>query len=79
MTTTPDAEQPYVDTLTSQLCCRHAPLLATAEDDNAVLRSRLALAVAFIHDPTYDRDARNALAQHLGLPEPAHPKSPETA
>jgi hypothetical protein len=60
----------YEATLVAQLCCHHAPLLATAEDDNAVLRARVALAVAWIHDPAYDRDARIALAQALGLPQP---------
>jgi hypothetical protein len=66
----PDTDQAYVDTLAGQLCCRHAGLLATAEDDNAVLRGRLAVTVAFIHDPAFDRDTRTALAQALGLPEP---------
>lgn len=66
----PDTDQAYVDKLAGQLCCRHASLLATAEDDNAVLRSRIALAVAWIHDPAFDRDARIGLAQRLGLPEP---------
>lgn len=74
MTATHEPGPAYVDKLTEQLCCRHAGLLSTAEDDNAVLRGRLALAVAFIHDPAFDRDARIALAQRLGLPEPASPK-----
>jgi hypothetical protein len=66
----PDTDQAYEDTLVNQLCCRHAPLLATAENDLAVLRARIALAVAWIHDPAVDRDARTALAQRLGLPGP---------
>ncbi|QLJ06790.1 hypothetical protein HZZ00_37820 (plasmid) [Streptomyces sp. NEAU-sy36] len=75
----PDTEQPYVDTLANQLHTRHPDLLATAENDLAVLRTRIALTVAFIHDPTYDHNARTALAQRLGLPGPAHPKTtPET-
>jgi hypothetical protein len=63
-------DQAYVATLTDQLCTRHASLIATAENDLAVLRSQIALTVAWIHDPAYDRDARIALAQRLGLPEP---------
>ena len=63
-----DTDQAYVDTLASQLCARHTALLATAENDLAVLRGRIA--VAFIHDPAYDRDARTALAKALDLPEP---------
>ena len=70
MTSTPVGDQDYVGTLAEQLCCRHASLLATAEDDTAVLRGRIALTVAFIHDPTHNRDARIALARRLGLPEP---------
>lgn len=68
------ADQAYVNVLAGQLCCRHASLLATAENDTAVLRGRLAIAVAFIHDPALDRDARIALAQRLGLPEPTPEK-----
>lgn len=63
-------DQIYVDKLTAQLCCRHAPLLATAEDDNAVLRARLALAIACLHNPAYDYDTRRAIAQAIGVPEP---------
>lgn len=44
--------------------------LTKAEDELKALRQRVAQAVAFIHDPAYDRDARIALAQRLGLPEP---------
>jgi hypothetical protein len=71
-----DTDQAYEDTLVNQLGCRHASLLATAENDLAVLRSRIALTVAFIHDPTIDRDARTALAQRLQLPEPGPEKTP---
>ena len=71
MTTTPDTDPTYVDALAGQLCTRHTALLATAENDLAVLRARIALAVAFIHDPAVDRDARIALAQRLSLPEPS--------
>jgi hypothetical protein len=46
------------------------PLLKSAEDELEHHRKRLALVVAFIHDPTHDRDARIALAQLLGLPGP---------
>ena len=70
-----DTDQLYVDKLAGQLCCRHAPLLVTAENDLAVLRARIALAVAYIHDPAIDRDARIILAQRLGLPEPAQEKT----
>jgi hypothetical protein len=66
-----DIDQAYVDTLAGQLCTRHTALLATAENDLAVLRSRIALTVAFIHDPAYDDTARRALAKRLGLPEPS--------
>lgn len=76
MTTTPDTEQPYVDKLANQLCCRHAPLLATAEDDNAVLRSRLALALACLHNPAGRAVARRAIARAIGVPEPA-PEVPQ--
>jgi hypothetical protein len=69
-----DTDQAYVDTLADQLCTRHTALLATAENDLAVLRSRIALTVAFIHNPAHDRATREALAQTLGLPEP----TPET-
>ncbi|MFJ8727714.1 hypothetical protein [Streptomyces sp. NPDC093269] len=60
----------YVDGLATELEGRHASLLATAENDLAILRGRIALTVAFIHDPTHDHAARTALAQRLGLPEP---------
>ncbi|MFG2970861.1 hypothetical protein ACGFZS_47095 [Streptomyces sp. NPDC048288] len=66
----PDTNEAYVDDLAGQLCTRHTALLATAEDDLAVLRSRIALVVRFIHDPTYDRAAREALARDLQLPAP---------
>ncbi|MGV9278121.1 hypothetical protein [Streptomyces griseosporeus] len=65
-----DTDQAYIDELASQLCARHKDLLATAENDLAILRTKIALTVAFIHDPTHDRDARTALAQALELPEP---------
>lgn len=55
-----------------------AELLRVAENELQKLRGLLAETVAFIHDPTHDRDARIALAQHLGLPEPRQPKTPET-
>lgn len=71
MTTSPDSDQTCVDALAGQLCCRHAPLLATAENDLAVLRARIALTVAYIHDPTVDRNARITLANRLGLHEPS--------
>lgn len=72
----PDTQQSYVDKLTTQLCCRHAPLLATAEDDNAVLRSRLALAVPCLHNSAYDYNTRRAIARAIGVPEPA-PEVPQ--
>lgn len=68
------AQQNYVRALAGQLCTRHTSLLATAENDLAVLRGRIAIVTAFIHDPTYDDTARRALAQALGLPQP----TPET-
>lgn len=64
----------YVDSLATELCRRHTELLATAENELAILRTRIALTVAFIHDPTHDRDARTALAKRLELPEPRSPQ-----
>lgn len=46
------------------------PTLRVAEEELQVLRRRLADAVAFIHDPAFDRDARQGLAERLGLPGP---------
>lgn len=64
-------EQPtaYADTLATELVCRH-PALLTAENDLAILRARIALVAAFIHNPAYDHTARTALATALGLPGP---------
>jgi hypothetical protein len=45
-------------------------LLRAAEDELQKLRGVVARTVAWIHDPSHDRDARIALAQHLGLPNP---------
>ncbi|GAA3807836.1 hypothetical protein ACFQ0G_53775 [Streptomyces chiangmaiensis] len=70
-----EPDQAYVTGLATQLEGRHASLLATAENDLAILRGRLALTVAFIHDPTHDHAARTALAKRLGLPEPAQEKT----
>ncbi|MFI2620452.1 hypothetical protein [Streptomyces sp. NPDC018584] len=69
-----DHDAAYVATLTSQLCARHTKLIATAENDLALLRSRLAVVTTFIHDPAHEHTARAALAQALGLPEPAPEK-----
>ncbi|MGW0948481.1 hypothetical protein ACWD4O_38825 [Streptomyces sp. NPDC002623] len=69
-------EQPaaYETTLAAQLGTRHPNLLATAEDDLALLRARLAIVATFIHNPAHDRAAREALAHDLGLPTPAQEK-----
>lgn len=48
--------------------------LQTAEDELQQLRGRMAIVAQFIHDPAHDADARRALAQRLGLPEPAASK-----
>lgn len=64
----------YAATLAGQLLERQPALLATAENDLAILRARLAIVTAFIHNPAYDNTARRALAQALHLPDPA----PET-
>jgi hypothetical protein len=64
---TPD----YIDTLADQLTERHPDLLRTAENDLALLRGRLAIVTRFINDTAYDDTARRALAQALGLREPA--------
>jgi hypothetical protein len=66
----PERDQAYVDTLADQLCTRHTALLATAENDLAILRGRIAIVATWIHNPTHCADARRALAQALGLPEP---------
>jgi hypothetical protein len=60
----------YVDGLAAQLTQRHPDLLARAENDLAILRARLAIVTAWIHDQAYDDTARRALAQALSLPEP---------
>jgi len=60
----------YVSDLASQLQQRHPDLLATAEDDLALLRGRLAIVATFIHNTDHDHAARQALAHALGLPEP---------
>lgn len=66
----------YESTLATQLCERHPSLLATAENDLAILRARIAVVTAFIHNPTYDDTARRALAQALQLPEPRPDRTP---
>jgi hypothetical protein len=66
----------YVATLAGQLTQRHPSLLATAENDLALLRGRLALVTAFIHNPAYDDTARRDLARSLQLPEPTQPAEP---
>ncbi|MFC9891505.1 hypothetical protein [Streptomyces pilosus] len=68
-----DHDPAYINTLASQLCTRHTALLDSAETELALLRARIALVATFIHNPTYDHTARQALAQTLGLPEPGHP------
>ncbi|MFJ7990283.1 hypothetical protein [Streptomyces sp. NPDC096351] len=51
-------------------------LLTAAENDLALLRQRLALVAAWIHNPAYDATARAALARNLGLPEPGPERTP---
>ncbi|MFF3488720.1 hypothetical protein ACFYXC_36435 [Streptomyces sp. NPDC002701] len=54
-------------------------LLRIAEDELQQLRGRLALVARFIHDPTHDLSARQALARLLNLPHPAAPgRAPTT-
>jgi hypothetical protein len=65
-----DRARAYVDTLATQLRTRQPSALDAAEDDLALLRARLALVARFIHDPTHDRAAREALARELALPGP---------
>ncbi|MFE1451933.1 hypothetical protein [Streptomyces olivaceoviridis] len=48
--------------------------LRTAENELQKLRLLVADFVGVIHDPAYDYDTRRAIAQRLGLPEPATPK-----
>jgi ribosomal protein S15P/S13E len=69
-----DHDPGYVAGLATQLGDRHPHLLATAEQDLAILRSRLAIVATWIHNPTHDHTARRALAQALGLPEPTQPR-----
>lgn len=71
---TTNAER-YAANLAAQLTERHPSLLATAENDLAVLRGRLAIVTAFIHNPAHDNTARRALAQALNLPEPTPEKT----
>jgi hypothetical protein len=66
----------YVAGLATQISERHPALLATAENDLALLRGRLALVARWIHNPAYDDTARRALANDLGLPEPAQRAEP---
>ncbi|MFJ5294498.1 hypothetical protein [Streptomyces sp. NPDC088348] len=68
MTEAPE-DTAYIDRLATELETRPA-LLRAAEDDLALLRARLALVTAWIHNPVYDDTARRALAQALNLPEP---------
>jgi hypothetical protein len=51
-----------------------ADALRSAENDLQRLREQMARVARFIADPAYDDAARRALAQTLGLPEPALPK-----
>jgi hypothetical protein len=73
MTEAPE-DTAYIDRLATELETRPAllrpALLRAAEDDLALLRARLALVAAWIHNPVYDDTARRALAQALNLPEP---------
>ncbi len=69
-----DHDPAYVATLAGQLCTRHTALLDSAETELALLRARIALIAAFIHNPTYDHTARQALAETLGLPHPTRPQ-----
>lgn len=64
----------YVAGLATQLKDRHPGALDAAEDDLALLRGRLAIVTRFIHDPTHDRAAREALARDLQLPVPTPEK-----
>lgn len=68
-----DHDPAYIDELAGQLCTRHTALIATAENDLALLRGRIALVAAFIHNPTHDHTTRQALAETLGLPHPRRP------
>ncbi|NUV54622.1 hypothetical protein G6W51_17220 [Streptomyces coelicolor] len=65
-----DQDTGYVQALADQLCTRHTALITTAENDLALLRGRIAIVAAWIHNDAYDDTARRALAQALGLPEP---------
>jgi hypothetical protein len=67
----PDHNPAYVDTLAGQLRTRNPDALDAAEDDLALLRARLTIVARFIHDPTHDREARQALARDLHIPGPA--------
>jgi hypothetical protein len=51
--------------------------LRDAENELKIHRERAAHVVAFIHDPAYDRDARQGLAERLGLPGPCTIETPK--
>lgn len=55
------------------------PVLHDAEEELAVHRQRTALVVGFIHNSAFDRDARIALAQLLGLPQPGNDTRKDSA
>jgi hypothetical protein len=67
-------DAPYVAQLADELYQRYPDLL-TAEKDLALLRGRLAIVAAWIHNDAWDDTARRHLAQALGLPEPSHSKT----
>jgi hypothetical protein len=66
-----DHDPAYIARLARQLRERHPALPNRTEDDLALLRARIAIVATFIHNPAYDRTAREALAQALNLPAPA--------
>ncbi|MFI7096784.1 hypothetical protein [Streptomyces lydicus] len=50
--------------------------LRAAEDELARLRTLIAAVAQWIHNPAWDRDARTALATHIGLPGPSNQEKP---
>lgn len=61
----------YVNGLATELRCKHASLLANAEDDLAEARWRMQTIARFIHNEAIPFDVRFNLARDLHLPEPS--------
>ncbi|GAA3372371.1 hypothetical protein GCM10017744_103590 [Streptomyces antimycoticus] len=69
MTTTSAVAEP--DPMRRPDALRLATDLRRAEDELRKVRGQLREAVDFVHDPTYDLAARQALARRMGVHEPS--------